>query len=241
MDVIILAAGLGSRLGEKTSEVPKAMVQVAGRELILRVMDFLDHPEIGSISVVAGYKTEVLQAFLKQHCPKVQVYFNPHFVKGSIFTLEAALPHMSNDFLLMNVDHIYPRRMLKKILANRDHDIMGICDFDRDLITDDMKVKLDSKKCIHKIHKQLTDFDCGYIGMSYVSQGMLETYQKAAHELVTVKGEMAPVEWILGLLAEQNLPVGICDVSGFGWLEVDNQEDLERAEAVLASNPAYLA
>ena len=240
MDVIILAAGLGSRLGSKTLEVPKAMVQVAGRELILRVKDFLHNPEIGAIHVVAGYKADVLQHFLRQHWPEVHVHLNPQFEKGSILTLEAALPHVSQDFLLMNVDHIYPRRMLSKILEER-RSIMGMCDFDRTLIADDMKVKLDDKKNISKIHKQLSDFDGGYIGMTYVGKDSINQYRTAAQQMKASKGEAAPVEWILGLLAEQKQQVGICDVSGFGWLEVDNQEDLANAENRLAAQPNYLA
>ena len=240
MDVIILAAGLGSRLGSKTLEAPKAMVQVAGRELILRVKDFLNNPAVGAIHVVAGYKADVLQHFLRQHWPEVHVHLNPQFEKGSILTLEAALPHVSNDFLLMNVDHIYPRRMLNTILASRAS-IMGMCDFDRTLIADDMKVKLDSKKHISKIHKQLTDFDCGYIGMTYVGKDSLNQYRTAALQTKANKGEMASVEWILGTMAEQNQNVDICDVSGFGWLEVDNQEDLANAESTLAAQPNYLA
>lgn len=240
MDVVILAAGLGSRLGEKTNEMPKAMVQVAGRELILRVMDFLQHPEIGSISVVAGYKADVLQNFLRKHCPQVKVLLNPHFEKGSILTLAAALPQVENDFLLMNVDHIYPRRMLKKILSERSN-IKAICDFDRELVADDMKIKLNSAKQVIGIHKQLTDFDGGYIGMTFVGKSMLSKYKQAAKNLKDNKGDMAPVEWILGQFAEKNEPVEICDVSGFGWLEVDNAADLAHAEAVLGQHKDYLA
>lgn len=39
MKTVLLAGGLGSRLAEETTRIPKPMVEVAGRPIILHVMD----------------------------------------------------------------------------------------------------------------------------------------------------------------------------------------------------------
>ena len=65
MQAIILAAGLGNRLGNLTEDRPKALVPVCGKELILHVMDYLNHPEITDRTVVTGFEADKFQSFLK--------------------------------------------------------------------------------------------------------------------------------------------------------------------------------
>lgn len=236
---IVLAAGLGDRLGEFTAERPKAMVPVSGRELILYVMDFLDHPAIASRTVITGYRGSRLAAFLKEYCPGVSTLYNPHFEAGSILSLVTAAPAMRGDILLMNVDHLYPRRMLPRLLETTKG-ITAICDFDRPLGPDDMKVHLRTGGTLAAIRKNLTTFDGGYIGMTTVHASLLPRYQQAIAEVMEDHGEGAPVEWVLGHLAHQDVDITIADVSGIPWLEVDTPDDLARAEETLHQHPDFL-
>lgn len=239
MQAVILAAGLGNRLGDLTSDRPKALVPVDGRELILHTLDFVDHPSISERIVVTGYEGERLREFLAEHCPGVRTVHNPHYRDGSIRTIEAALPHVAGDFLLLNVDHLYPRRMLGRILE-RARGITAICDFDRRLVTDDMKVKLGTKGTLKRIRKSLEEFDGGYIGMTFCSASHLHAYREAVRAARRTEGDAAAVEAALGALAAQEEPVNICDVSGMGWLEVDTQDDLLHAERTIRDNPHFL-
>lgn len=239
MKAVIIAAGLGNRLGSLTSEKPKALVQANGRELILRVMDFLDAGDFSERIVITGYKSDSFRDFLKVNCKNVTVIENPDYKKGSIKTVEKALPHLDEGFLLMNVDHIYPKRMLPAILEN-GKGITAICDFDRTLTTDDMKVKLDYKKRVISISKTLDRYDGGYIGMTYCSDEMLKTYRESVQRTLSLKGDSVNVESILDLLSKEKFPVETFDASGFGWLEVDTQDDLNSANNILRSNPDYL-
>lgn len=47
MQVLILAAGMGTRLGNMTKEIPKCLVKVNGKPFIQYVLDVLLSPEIG--------------------------------------------------------------------------------------------------------------------------------------------------------------------------------------------------
>lgn len=239
MQVVILAAGLGNRLGDLTENHPKALVRVAGRELILYVKDFLDHPQISECIIVTGYLAPMLERFLTIHWPEAGFVHNPHFAKGSIHSIETALTLIKDDFLIMNVDHIYPRRLLPLILKTRDR-ITAVCDFDRTLTDDDMKVKLNSNRTLAKIHKQLAEFDCGYIGMTFVPKLAFKNYRSAAHAVRTEDGETEAVEKVLARLASENNDIHMCDATGFGWLEIDTPEDLARAEGTLATKQGFL-
>lgn len=239
MQAIILAAGMGIRLGNLTTDLPKAMVSVAGKELILYVMDFLNNPAISEKIVVTGYNSDKLTAFLKTHAPEVKTVFNPHFQEGSIRTIEAAMPYIKTGALIMNVDHIYPKRMLFHILKAKP-EISAVCDFDRKLGSDDMKIKINPKGQLTHIRKTLSEFDGGYIGMTVLSKNILATYSDAVSRTRQSEGDKTSVESVLGLLAKEGHPINICNTSGIGWFEIDTQNDLAHAEQYLMNNPESL-
>ncbi len=239
MQAVILAAGLGTRLGSHTANKPKAMAEVRGKTLISRVFDFIGDGSFSEITVVAGYMGQSLASHVSKISPSARVLHNSDFRKGNILSLAVALEKVSEGFLLMNADHIYPRRMFKKIIPSGDH-ITAICDFDRTLGADDMKVKLGKSGAVEKISKQLTDYDCGYIGMTYCPASKLTTYKDAFKRVLESNGDSSNVESILGHLADIGEEVRICDASGFGWLEVDTPEELLSAETKIANNPDLL-
>lgn len=239
MQAVILAAGMGNRLGSLTSNRPKALVRVAGRELILRVMDFLDHSLITERIVVTGYMSKLLDDFLKKHRPDVKTIHNHGYRLGSIKSIETALPLIKGDFLILNTDHIYPKKMLDRILEKRQG-LMAVCDFDRKLVADDMKVKLGPDGKLSGIRKTLSDFDGGYIGMTYCSRDVFFKYREGVAMVRKNEGEKASVEAVLGELARANAPINICDTTGMKWFEVDTKEDLAAAEKTLEAKPDFL-
>lgn len=240
MKAVILAAGLGNRLGSFTKDLPKALVQAGGKELLGHVLDFLDHPAISEKIVVTGYKSGLIMEFLKKRCPSVITIHNPNFIAGSIRSIETALPLIDSDFILLNADHIYPKRMMRRILPTLNG-ITAVCDFDRDLGPDDMKVKLASDGSLKAIKKTLTDYTCGYIGLTYCPKETLANYKNAVALVRRSEGDRVAVESVLGSLAGDGFIIKICDASGFGWLEVDTPEDLGNAQTRLLNNPEFLS
>jgi choline kinase len=233
MKAIVLAAGTGSRLGELTKARTKGMVPVRGRRLIDYLLDFFEPGFFDEIIVVGGFCFEDLRAhIMARGCKNVRVIENREYLKGNIYTLLAALGQFSGEsFLMTNVDHIYPRVMFGKMKESFSG-IRAMCDFDRKLGADDMKVRLvPGTFRVEKISKQLDSFDCGYIGMTYVDKTMESIYRAAIDQTIEQFGEKAVVENILQVLASKggDSPA-ICDLSGFGWYEVDTPEDLMAAE-----------
>ncbi len=242
MRAIVLAAGTGSRLGEITKARTKGMVPVRGRKLIDYLLDFFERDFFDEIIIVGGFYYEDLKGHVESlNYENVRVIENKNYLKGNIFTLVTALNEFSGDsFLITNVDHIYPRVMFNKMKQSMTG-ITGMCDFDRVLGADDMKVKLEEdKKTIKTISKQLDDFDCGYIGMTYVDRSAEKYYRASVEKTIASVGEKAVVENVLQLMAGEGItPPEICDLSGFGWYEVDTEEDLLRAERGLEKDSHF--
>jgi glucose-1-phosphate cytidylyltransferase len=65
MKVVLLAGGLGSRLAEETTRVPKPMVEIGGQPIIMHVMDIYSHWGFRDFVVAGGYKCMSIKAFFQ--------------------------------------------------------------------------------------------------------------------------------------------------------------------------------
>nr|WP_310524539.1 glucose-1-phosphate cytidylyltransferase [Polymorphobacter sp.] len=63
MQVVLLAGGLGSRLAEETVRVPKPMVEIGGKPIILHVMDIYSRFGHTDFIVACGYKAMMMKSF----------------------------------------------------------------------------------------------------------------------------------------------------------------------------------
>jgi choline kinase len=244
MQVVLLAAGLGSRLGSLTQQLPKALIRVADRPLLAYAVDFARAAGADEIIVVGGFGFPLVAAEVERLGLAVTLVENRDFRDGNLVSLNAARPRLRGDFLLMNDDHIYRDFLLMNVdhiyrpaiaaLAARPADeITAFVDHDRTLGADDMKVERDAAGRIRRIAKTLETFDCGYVGMTKVPAAAQARYWAEADAAHAEEGRAIHVERVLGRLAAAGQPPACRDISGHGWLEVDFPEERDRAEAAL--------
>ena len=65
MKVIILAGGLGTRISEYTKTIPKPMIKVNGKPIILRIMNHFSKFGFNDFYIALGYKGEVVKKYFK--------------------------------------------------------------------------------------------------------------------------------------------------------------------------------
>jgi choline kinase len=239
--VALLAAGLGSRLGTLTAALPKALIRVGGEPLLAHALRFAARLRPAEIVVVGGFGHPLVAAELEAlRAPgrpaagqRITLVENPRYRDGNLLSLQAARPHLDDDFVLLNVDHIF-RPAIAALVAAATDDVTAFIDTDRTLGDDDMKVRRDAAGRIAAIAKTLTTFDVGYVGVTRVPRGALGRYFAEADATAAAEGPSVHVERILARLAATSSPPLCRDISGHGWLEIDNQEERDRAEAALA-------
>jgi choline kinase len=238
--VALLAAGLGSRLGTLTTELPKALVDVGGSPLLLHALRFAARLAPSEIVVVGGFGFPLVTTVFEQ-CRRgpgplatipMTLVENRDFRQGNILSLQAARPRLDDDFLLLNVDHIFRPSIAPLVMAPTG-DVTAFVDTDRDLGADDMKVKRDPDGRVEAIAKTLTRFDCGYVGMTRIPRAALGRYFAAVDEAVQSEGPTIHVERVLARLAQAGQPPLCRDISGHGWLEVDTPAERDSAEEAL--------
>lgn len=63
MKTVILAGGLGTRLGEETTIKPKPMVEIGGKPILWHIMNIYDHHGFNEFIIALGYKGEVIKEY----------------------------------------------------------------------------------------------------------------------------------------------------------------------------------
>jgi L-glutamine-phosphate cytidylyltransferase len=231
MQAVLLAAGLGSRLGTLTQQIPKALVTVGGRPLLAYAVAFARAAGADAITVVGGFGFDQVVVEVARLALPVTLVENTAFRDGNLVSLMSARPFVTdaNELLLMNVDHIY-RPAIAALAAAPAADVTAFVDTDRALGADDMKVERDADGRVRRIAKTLQGWDAGYVGMTKVPRATAARYWAAAEAALAAEGRAIHVERVLARLADAGTPPACRDISGHGWLEVDLPEERERAD-----------
>src|SRR3569833_2194793 len=111
MQVVLLAAGLGSRLGALTESLPKARITVGGETLLARAVKFAERLRPSEIIVVGGFGFTGVVSEVARLRPQVgatlRLIHIEIFRVGILSSLLSARPLVHEDFLLMNGYHVY--------------------------------------------------------------------------------------------------------------------------------------
>ncbi len=121
---IILAAGMGTRLRDMFSDLPKGFVEIGGESLIDRSLRLLGDHGVERVVIVAGHLGETYHELAKSR-PGVEVVDNPAFATtGSMASLARALEIVDEDHLLLESDLFYEERALQRVLACEERDVL---------------------------------------------------------------------------------------------------------------------
>lgn len=64
---VLLAAGRGSRMGELTRQVPKPLLPIQGRPMILHILDRLQAAGVTHVHMITGFLAEEMEQAASQH------------------------------------------------------------------------------------------------------------------------------------------------------------------------------
>lgn len=122
MQAIILAAGMGKRLGELTQGNTKCMVKVNGIPLIDRMLTQLSKLALSRVIIVIGYKGENLKNYVGNEYKglKIEYINNPVYdTTNNIYSLSLAKEELQKeDTLLIESDLIFDDALFPMIINN---------------------------------------------------------------------------------------------------------------------------
>lgn len=124
MQAIILAAGMGRRLGELTKDNTKCMVEVNGVRLIDRLLNQLAPLGLNRVVIVVGYEGQKLRDYIgDRYADRLHIEYvnNPVYDKtNNIYSLALAKEQLQeDDTLLIESDLIFDDAMFSLILNDQ--------------------------------------------------------------------------------------------------------------------------
>ncbi len=237
---LILAAGVGRRLGDATPEhlrMPKAMLDFGGTSLLARHIAILRDVGVGPISVVVGFAAHHVREALAGD-KLISLLVNQDFREGSVVSLWAGrdVLRSGDPVILMDADVLYDRRLMARLIDSRHADCLLL---DREIEPGDEPVKL----CVRdgrivdfrKLPTEPHDWHGESVGFFRFSPGAaMELADRAGAYVADGRRAMEYEEPIRDMImASAADRFGFEDISGLPWTEIDFPEDVLKAQALL--------
>lgn len=246
MQALILAAGMGRRLKDLTSNHTKCMVKVNGITLIERMLRQLDAVSLSRIIVVVGYKGTELKKYIDTLAIRTPICYeeNPIYDKtNNIYSLALAKHHLlAEDTLLLESDLIFEDSVLQVLLTD-ERDTLALVDKyeswmdgtvvrlgEDDSIQDFVSGKQFVFAEIPNYYKTVNiyKFSREFSTTHYVP--FLEAYSAAL-------GNNEYYEQVLRVITLLDHPgISAKRLSGEQWYEIDDLQDLDIASSMFASD-----
>lgn len=234
-DIIILAAGIGSRLRPITDELPKCMVPVNGKAIIERVLtQIAKSPVEKTVWVVSGYKEEVLQDFINQLGVPVNFVPNPDYNRtNNMYSLNLALKQTDPEagLVIINADCVYEDAIVNEMLFSQGNLIaVDTSQFSEE----SMKVTVNGNGFVTAMAKSIPEGEGNHVSMDIYTfnQEFKQRLLNLTNEVIEGGDLNSWTEVALHMLSQQEQNIGVADFSGMKWMEIDDHSDLKKAEQI---------
>ncbi|HEY4251793.1 MAG TPA: phosphocholine cytidylyltransferase family protein [Roseomonas sp.] len=232
---IILAAGVGRRLGEDAEDRPKILLEFGGASLLARHLAALRAEGIDRVSITVGYqqaliRAEVARLGLSEHVSFVE---NSRYREGSLVSLAVQQARLrgGEPVVLMDGDVLYDRRMIASLLEAPGENILLL---DREIEPGDEPVKIcfrgdtivDFRKRpehAHDRHGESVGFFRFSAGMAAALADRCEAYVRSGQTGVEYE------EAIRDLILAEPARFAAADITALPWVEIDFPLDVQRA------------
>lgn len=254
---VIVAAGKGRRLQPYTDQVPKCLVPVAGRPIMLRQLDAFRAHGVSETVVVRGYRADVLERRKAELGSGVRFVENPDYEHNNILqSLFKAEAELDGPFLFTYADIVFTREVVRDLLATPgdvclviDRDFAKVYDGRTDHPLPEAEVSsLDERGRVRAVGKRAlppSEAFGEFIGLAKFSAAGARALTSAWR---TLSAEYAgrpdapfgrATRWIDAYLTDMlqhliDTGVEVVPVPIRGqWREIDTVQDLHRAAAVV--------
>ncbi|NJE85055.1 CDP-alcohol phosphatidyltransferase [Thermococcus sp. CX2] len=214
---VILAAGLGSRMGGK----PKGLLKVAGREIIYRTMRTLEELGVSRFVIVTNTQySNLYKEFVERNGFNAEIVINSEPERGNGYSLHLAREKVRGRFVLVMSDHVYSEAFLEAavkgegLIADREPKWADV--------EEATKVRVESDK-VAKIGKDLHEWDAVDTGFFVLDESIFEVTSALASEKESFE--------LREVVERAKLKVTFID--GLHWIDVDMPEDIKRARRML--------
>ena len=224
LQVVILAAGMGTRLGKPW---PKPLTPLAdGRSIMAQQLENVEKVfgQEARVTIVVGFKMEMI---MEAH-PNAAFIYNEVYdqTNTSKSLLKALRASQESGVLWLNGDVVFDPRVLERVQSRMSEEKSFICVNTSATSDEEIKYTVDSNGNINSLSKQVVNALGEAVGINFIGKG-----EKAA--VINHLEECADNDYFergLELAIEKaGIKLEPVDISDLFAVEVDFQADLERA------------
>ena len=231
MKAIIFAAGVGRRLESVTQGKPKCLVEIGGRTLLSRHIEYLTQLGISQVVLVVGFAHEAIREAVaaESHHAPIQWVVNEQFVRGSITSLWAARDEMNTDVVLMDADVLYASEILTRLVRSSHASALLM----------DETVKQESEECmvavcggrVLSLSKVLpSEFEEAGEGVGFLKVQKTDIPSLLRSVEACIDADRLDIEYEDALSTFfRDVSVGYEKIGGLPWIEIDFPEDVQQA------------
>ena len=250
MQALMLAAGMGKRLGAYTNNQTKCMVKVGGRTLLEHAADALRMAGIRKFVLVVGYEGEKLIAFAKEKLPDFELDFivNEDYAStNNIYSLYLARQKLvEDDTILLESDLIYEPRLIRELAEAEAPNMVAVAKYEQWM---DGTMTIVGEDGVIREFVEKKDFTFASADRYYKTVNVYkfsrafsrDQYEPFLSAYIRAYGENQYYEMVLKALA--HLPFAglkAYDVGQMKWYEIDDVQDLDIANTIFASDEERL-
>lgn len=252
MQALILAAGMGRRLGKYTESHTKCMVSVAGKTLLLRAVEALKKADIDRLIMVVGYQSESLISYIKSEKVfqemKIDFVYNYDYAHtNNIYSLHLAKEYLkADDTVLLESDLIFDDVLIKGLIEDKRPNLVVTAKYEQWM--DGTVVTVDGAgrilDFIGRDKFQYDDVDKYYktVNIYKFSKEFSEKkYLPFLDAYLTAYGTNQYYEQVLNIFSHiRNSELEAFQLNNIKWYEIDDSQDLDIADTMFANDEDIL-
>ena len=226
MKIIILAAGIGSRLG---NPFPKPLTKLNNNKSIMQMMteniSYIFDTDM--INLVVGFKKDLIM----ESFPNLTYIYNQYFDQTNTAKslLKAVKKYRKESILWMNGDIVFDKNILIRLKEYIDNDISFVAVNTSKVAEEEVKYTVKDGS-IEKLSKQVENGLGEAVGINFISANYVEKFIKRLEEC----RDNDYFEKALEMAIEKDsFKIKAIDISDFKCIEIDFEEDLKNANNLI--------
>ena len=236
MKAVILAAGMGKRLGPMTEESPKCLIEIDGKTLLEASLDALKESGVKEVIIVIGHHGDLIKQRLGSEYNGIKLIYieNKRYSEtGSMYSFSQTKDLINDGILVLESDLIYDEKAIKTLLNSEFKDailVAGLLDSG-----DDVYVVANERGELTNLGKNISEEDKKHavgalVGISKFSKEFLsKLFEKAEQDYKNSELNCHYEECVFET-SRLGYPVYALLCKGLNWIEIDNENDLKRAK-----------
>ena len=236
MKVIILAAGISSRLRPLTENTPKCLLKIGKKLILERMLDNLINNGLNDFVFVTGYLEDQIKDFVTTNYPNINVSFiynDVYNTTNNIYSLWMTKDAVKGEnVLLLDGDIIFDQKIIKLLLDSNYKNCLALRS-EGGIAEEEIKVTLGEDKSIKEISKTIDPSMAAgeSIGIEKFSSEYMDTlFAKLDTMVVKQKNVNVFYEAAFEETINDGEKMFSIDVGSLKCMELDTVEDAELAK-----------